>query len=293
MYASVPATTPGAVSECRDTRRRIGQLLARQPLRQAEVQHLDLTVRRHDDVGALEVAMHDAAAMRMGQRVGHLLAVAQRPPRPAADPPPRGALSGCPSTSSIAMNVLAVRLRRRRRPCRCGGDSASRRGALRGPAAPARCRRRAFRRAGPSARRPARAACRAPATPGPFRLAPSSERISYGPMRGPAARLIVSGGFYICSSQTRSLPHACRTPRAAHPVLCPVWTDPVRHKYRGRRYFRISSTTGISTSGRRTGSVSTSSSACACSVSHVVDRRVLIRTSERSCSSCAYATLPA
>ena len=58
-------------------RRRVGELVARQPLRQAEVEHLDLAFRRHHHVRALEVAMHDAPRVRVRQRAGQLLPVPQ------------------------------------------------------------------------------------------------------------------------------------------------------------------------------------------------------------------------
>jgi hypothetical protein len=58
-------------------RRGVGQFFAGQPLREAEVQDLDLAVGRHHHVGALEIAMDHAAAVRVRQRVSHLLAVTQ------------------------------------------------------------------------------------------------------------------------------------------------------------------------------------------------------------------------
>jgi len=41
-------------------------------LREAEVEHFHLAARRHDDVGALDVAMDDAALVRLRERVGDL-----------------------------------------------------------------------------------------------------------------------------------------------------------------------------------------------------------------------------
>jgi hypothetical protein len=58
-------------------------------------------------------------------------------------------------------------------------------------------------------------------------------------------------------------------------------------------YFRNSSTTGISTSGLRIGSLTTRSPALASSLIHVVLRLALVLSSDASCSNCAYCTLSA
>ena len=54
---------------------RDGQFSRRHTLRQPEVQHLHAPVRRHDHVGAFQIAVHHAALVRMRQRSGELRAV--------------------------------------------------------------------------------------------------------------------------------------------------------------------------------------------------------------------------
>ena len=42
------------------------------PGREAEIEHLRVALRRDDDVVGLDVAMHDARGVRVGERVGDL-----------------------------------------------------------------------------------------------------------------------------------------------------------------------------------------------------------------------------
>jgi len=82
----------------------------------------------HHHIQALEIPVHNAANVRVRQRVGHLLAIAENLVywQRAFD---RRALSACPSTSSIATKVRPL-ICRLRRSCRCGDDSAGRRARL-------------------------------------------------------------------------------------------------------------------------------------------------------------------
>ena len=53
------------------------QILASEGLRETEVEHFGTAFGSDDDVGAFEVAMDDAATVRMGQGVGDLNTVAK------------------------------------------------------------------------------------------------------------------------------------------------------------------------------------------------------------------------
>ena len=46
-----------------------------EPAREAEIEHLDAVLRTHDDIGGLEIAMDDAALVRMREGAGDLRAV--------------------------------------------------------------------------------------------------------------------------------------------------------------------------------------------------------------------------
>ncbi len=76
MYAAVPRMTPAivpfAVSVGDSDKSWCRSWCALDRLRQPEVEHLDLAVRRDLDVGRLEIAMDDAALVRRFERVGHL-----------------------------------------------------------------------------------------------------------------------------------------------------------------------------------------------------------------------------
>ena len=67
---------------CRTQRRRIGRIIvccvARERLRQTEVQHLDLAFRRHLHVGGFQIAVNDAFLVRGFERLGNLLRDRQR-----------------------------------------------------------------------------------------------------------------------------------------------------------------------------------------------------------------------
>ena len=82
--------------------RRLG--VALQVSGQSEVQHLDGALRRDHDIGALQIAMHDAVLMRMADRTRDLRAI----PDHRLNREPVGGMtadSGRPRTYSIAMKV--------------------------------------------------------------------------------------------------------------------------------------------------------------------------------------------
>ena len=70
IYASVPEMRPGAKIIVLNGRLRRVHLCL--PLGEAEVEHLEPALRRHDHVGALEIAVHDAARVGMRERIGDL-----------------------------------------------------------------------------------------------------------------------------------------------------------------------------------------------------------------------------
>ena len=77
MYAGVPTVTPNCVS-VRDSTRGGDERLADAEVRDERVPLVE------QDVLGLDVAVHDVVAMRVVERVGHLLRDAERRRRPAA-----------------------------------------------------------------------------------------------------------------------------------------------------------------------------------------------------------------
>ena len=76
MYAAVPRITPCIVAAMLSVGELDGSLVccvARERLRQTEVQNLDLAFRRHLHVGGLQVAVNDAFLVSGFQRLGDLL----------------------------------------------------------------------------------------------------------------------------------------------------------------------------------------------------------------------------
>ena len=75
MYGSVPTAVPACVSERMHLGDGGGHVRVHGALGETEVQDLHATVRRDDDVVALQVAMDDASFVGMGERVSELPAV--------------------------------------------------------------------------------------------------------------------------------------------------------------------------------------------------------------------------
>ena len=133
MYASVPTTGPASVSDACVSVVAASRSSPAQRLRQPEVEHLRPALRRDDDVGALKSRCTSRVLVRVRERVRHLLAQAdrllhraaapRRDDRRAPAPPPAPSRCRQSAAQEPAMSCrTSARLRRRRRPCRCGGD---------------------------------------------------------------------------------------------------------------------------------------------------------------------------
>src|SRR5713226_8151343 len=84
---------------------RVGRALEQiffRTLREAKIEHLNQALRGDHDVGALEVAMNDVAAVRMAEGGGDLHSVAQHGFDRQASPAIR-VFSGLPSTTSTTV----------------------------------------------------------------------------------------------------------------------------------------------------------------------------------------------
>jgi hypothetical protein len=80
MYPTVPTTTPGGrFGDVSPDQHRFGTSRGRfRQLRQAEVENLESTVARHEDVFRLEIAVDDALLVSRGQAPAHLNRILDR-----------------------------------------------------------------------------------------------------------------------------------------------------------------------------------------------------------------------